>query len=268
MTTIAHRVLLLHCGPKPAAVDEQFGNFTGLIATTIAETGAPFAVAGHAVQLEHLVLYEDDALPESTAAFTAVIISGSKYDTTDAAENPWMGRAAAWLRANVDNANQASTVPILGICFGHQLLSWALGGQTGFNPRGTEYGTVVVRRTDAEGDALSQSLDDTFDVTALHAQTVLVPPPGAVSLFETDVEPNEMLKFAPLVYGTQFHPEYTPAFAKLIQTYQVTGPCVIPTTLEEFHAGLRPTPHSMSIVPRFLQLAVQHRVSAAAGPTE
>ena len=75
-----------------------------------------------------------DPLPPA-ADLAGVIVSGSAAFVTDRAE--WSERTAGWMREAV----HAGT-PLFGICYGHQLLAHALGGQVDYNPAGRESGTV------------------------------------------------------------------------------------------------------------------------------
>ncbi len=77
---------------------------------------------------------ELDVIPELTAAM-AVIVTGSALSVTDAL--PWKESASACLRSLV-----AREVPLLGVCFGHQLLGHALGGRVSLNPNRREIGTI------------------------------------------------------------------------------------------------------------------------------
>src|SRR5690606_25413737 len=63
-----------------------------------------------------------------------VVVTGSPARIAD--QSPWMRRAQDALVDLVERG-----VPVLGICFGHQLLGMALGGRSGPNPRGREIGT-------------------------------------------------------------------------------------------------------------------------------
>src|SRR5262245_61079370 len=73
--------------------------------------------------------------PESPAG---VVVTGSSAMVSH--REPWSELTAEWLARAVELGT-----PVLGICYGHQLLAHALGGAVGRNPRGREIGTVEVR---------------------------------------------------------------------------------------------------------------------------
>src|SRR5688572_28824387 len=77
-----------------------------------------------------------DGLPPR-AGFAGVIVTGSGAMVTD--RHDWSERSAQWL---CDAAHAG--VPLFGICYGHQLIAHALGGEVGDNPVGREMGTIEV----------------------------------------------------------------------------------------------------------------------------
>ena len=77
-----------------------------------------------------------DALP-GREGFAGVIVSGSAAMVTDRAD--WSERSAEWLR---EAAHEG--LPLLGICYGHQLLAHAMGGAVDDHPQGLEVGTVPI----------------------------------------------------------------------------------------------------------------------------
>ena len=82
-----------------------------------------------------------EALPDPRSV-RAVVVTGSAAMVTS--REPWSERTAAWLCETVE-----VKTPVLGICYGHQLLAHALGGRVEDNPQGRHIGTVDVTLTDA-----------------------------------------------------------------------------------------------------------------------
>ena len=145
--------------------------------------------------------HRGEPLPEGDTA-GAIVVTGSSAMVSE--REPWSERAAAWLGSAV----HAGT-PVLGICFGHQLLAHALGGRVERNPRGREMGTVSVRARDgAAGDPLFASLPGVLRVQATHQESVTVLPPGARLLAESDGDPHHAFAVGECAWGVQFHPEF------------------------------------------------------------
>ena len=96
-------------------------------------------------------------------------------------------------------------VPVLGICFGHQMLAQALGGRVDRNPLGREIGTVELERIDA--DPLLDGEAEPYWVNMTHVDTVVDLPPGARVLARTALDRHAAIRFGELVWGVQFHPE-------------------------------------------------------------
>lgn len=158
------------------------------------------------------------------ARFDGVIFSGSKLNTTE--QIPWLAGTMAWIRSVVGSAAAVGTggspsTPLLGICFGHQLIAKSLGGVVDFNPRGPELGTAdaVLNHTNATGDVLwkrvfgadgPETLVTHILTQELHWQSVLTLPQttGAVSFAASEMDGHQWVRYCKNVYGTQFHPEY------------------------------------------------------------
>ncbi len=156
---------------------------------------------------------EGEPLPDP-ATVTAVLITGSGAMVTDGSE--WIVRSAEWLRRIADKQ-----LPVLGICFGHQLLAYALGGEVADNPNGVEVGTVDMHLTDmAETDPLFIGMSD-MPVQASHRQAVMRLPPTATCLARTDMDSRHAFRYGDNLWGVQFHPEFNAAITKkYIEFYQ------------------------------------------------
>jgi len=145
--------------------------------------------------------YENAPLP-GPGAFAGVVVTGSSAMVSH--REPWSERTAAWLA----DAVLAGT-PVLGICYGHQLLAQGLGGRVGPNPRGREIGTVEVRLSSAaRGDPLFGELPERMRVQATHVEAVLDLPARARLLASSDGDPHQAFAVGDRAWGVQFHPEF------------------------------------------------------------
>lgn len=132
---------------------------------------------------------------------SGVVVSGSASSVTE--RLPWMLRLEEHLCRAV-----SSQTPVFGICFGHQLLASALGGEVRPNPRGREMGSVhAFRHGEYRGRDLLDSTPETFVVNMTHVDSVTRLPAGARVLARTELEPHALVQFGETAWGAQFHPE-------------------------------------------------------------
>lgn len=183
----------------------------------ILETGQPVASMRRHRGFPHWIrvaagLERDEAVVVNVQAgqslparegFAGVIVTGSGAMVTDRAD--WSETSGAWLR---DAAHAG--VPLLGICYGHQLLADALGGEVGWHPQGREMGTVDLHLHEpAARDPLFAGLPTQFPAQATHLQTVLRLPDGATLLARSAHDPHHAFRWGDRAWGVQFHPEFS-----------------------------------------------------------
>ncbi|MEP7123049.1 MAG: glutamine amidotransferase [Byssovorax sp.] len=185
---LGKKILVVKTGEPVPKIAEKRGQFADLIAGSI---GPMFAG-------EYAVVDVRTEEAPSPRTVDAIVITGSAANVPN--RDAWILRTEAWLREVV-----AVGTPVFGICFGHQLLAQALGGEVQKNPRGREIGTIAVERTDE--DSIFEGLPTRFTANVTHIDTVVRLPPGAVGLARSPLEDYQAIRFTPTCYGVQFHPE-------------------------------------------------------------
>ncbi|MCL0101523.1 glutamine-hydrolyzing GMP synthase [Dehalococcoidia bacterium] len=96
-------------------------------------------------------------------------------------------------------------LPVLGICYGMQLMAYQLGGQVVPSDH-REYGHAVVHQN-AEGHHLFDNLPPSLPVWMSHGDRIAELPPGFSSLAYTENSPVAVMGNAKGLIGLQFHPE-------------------------------------------------------------
>lgn len=193
-------------------------------------------------------LHRGETLPPA-AAVGAVLVTGSPAYVTD--EEPWNFVGAEFLRAA-----RGLRIPVLGICYGHQLLAWTFGGEVDWHPGGREIGTVEARLTAAgRDDPLLGGLPETFAAQSSHLQTVTRLPPEARLLAVGDFEPHHAFRLDETVWGVQFHPEFTARIMRAYIEERREALAAEGLDAEALLAGVRETPDSLGLLRRFAALA-------------
>ncbi len=133
--------------------------------------------------------------------FDGLVISGSPSSLCR--REDWMDEAAGMVRRAAE-----AGVPVLGVCFGHQLIAHAWGSAVTENPRGWEIGTCQVTLTDAGArDPLFDGLPRALTVNETHQDHVADLRPEIVRLAGNDQTPTQAIAIGEHVRGVQFHPE-------------------------------------------------------------
>ena len=188
---------------------------------------------------------QNEALPEPDS-LSGAIITGSHSMVSD--RESWSESLAAWIvkAAAID-------LPLLGICYGHQLIAHALGGLVDYHPRGLEIGTVDINLTDqAENDALFHGLPKCFQAHATHRQTVIRLPENAVLLARNAFEPHHAFRIGQSTWGLQFHPEFNVPSMKCY----IKQRCENDLRTAELLDQVNETPESSELLRKFSRLVL------------
>lgn len=236
----ARPLLIVQTGRTHDHIRERLGDFDDWIAAGLREGGAD------------VLTYDarSDTPPPAPGAVAGIVLTGSHAMVSD--REPWSEALVPWLRAAVQQQT-----PVLGICYGHQLLAHAMGGAVDDHPEGVEIGTVTVERHAAStDDPLLGGLPDAFAAQAVHWQSVHRLPPGAVLLASSAHEAHHAFRIGPCAWGVQFHPEFS---AEALRAYLDGMTSLLADEgldAAKISAGLKATPDAASVLPRFARFAL------------
>lgn len=186
---------IVQMGFPPAPLMQRLGDQTDWFAA---------ALGRQRTELRIVQPFLGEPLPPPDG-FSLAIVTGSWSMVTD--REDWSERSAAWLADMIERGK-----PVFGVCYGHQLMAWALGGRVGDLPGGPERGAFELTLTSAgTHDPLLQGLPPHFAAYLSHVQSVLAPPAGAQVLGGSARDPYQLLRYGPNAFSMQPHPEFTPA---------------------------------------------------------
>lgn len=139
----------------------------------------------------------DGAFPDTVTAADGWLVMGSKHGVYE--DLPWMRTLKDFLRGAI-----AADVPVVGICFGHQILAEAMGGKVVKSERG--WGCGVHRYTLSDGGEIA--------IAAMHQDQVIEVPPDAAVIATSEFCPIAGLDYGGRALSFQPHPEFADAFVR------------------------------------------------------
>lgn len=180
--------------------------------------------------------------------YQGILITGSHHMVTD--HEAWSDALLPYIREMAQR-----NLPVLGVCYGHQLLAEALGGSAGYHPEGAEIGTVDVSLTEAgQQDALLGQLPTQFSAHVTHSQSALTLPENAVLLAHNNYEPHQAFRLNSNIWGVQFHPEFSAAVNRIYLDKQQDKLVALGRDVAQLRAGIHETELCNSLVRRFVDL--------------
>ena len=189
------KIGILETGEVPPDLAARHGDYPGMFETLLraADPTLDFLTV-------RVLAGEMPAAPSDADAW---LVTGSRHGVYD--DLPWIEPLKAFLRACV-----AARVPLVGICFGHQIFAEAFGGRAVKADAGWALGVQDYEVTSRP--AWMTGLPDRFAVRAFHQDQVVTLPPGATVLARSAGCPFAALAYgdaeAPDAISLQPHPEF------------------------------------------------------------
>ena len=231
-----NQITLIKTGGTIPEIKQQHGDFEDWFTAGLGVIG-----------VQQVDVFRNQSLPalEETAG---IVITGAAAMVSH--QEDWSEETAEWLKQAVD-----AGLPVLGVCYGHQLLAHALGGKVGPNPNGRQIGTVTTKSLEASmSDPLLGYLPRQYLSQTSHSESVLELPPNAQRLATSPLDDNFAIRFSEKTWGVQYHPEFSgPIMAKYIK-YRSAALREEGLNPEELLANVSETGLAFSVLRKFAEL--------------
>lgn len=199
---------ILQCGHVPDEVAAKDGPYATLFHDL-------FAHRGFTQTLWSVV---DNDFPEGPHAADAWLITGSKYGAYE--DHTWIPPLEALVR-QIRDAN----LPLVGSCFGHQIIAQALGGKVEKYSKGWSVGQTTYRVGDRD-----------LTLNAWHQDQVTTLPEGSTVHASSSFCANAIIAVGPRILTVQPHPEFEDSVIDALITLK--GKAVEPDRLARAKAHL------------------------------
>ncbi len=205
---IQMKLTILQVGRTPPAMVKDFAPYHEMFAAMFCAVGASFTY-------QIIDILNGQKVPDPND-LEAAVVTGSAASVYDNLE--WMKPLRAFIRS-AHNIN----LPMLGICFGHQMIAAALGGKVEKSEKGWGLGRHLYKVK--HNNSFTQNLPAEIAVPASHQDQVIAAPRAAKVFLASQFTPN-----AGLIYdnGTtlsvQPHPEFSVAYASALAGVRRNNP--------------------------------------------
>lgn len=194
------KLTIVQTGAVPAPLQPDFIEYRLMFRQMFDSTGGTFTY-------DDIDAEAGQALPDPTS-LEGIVLTGSPAGVYE--DHAWLPP----LRDFIRRAYAAGT-PMVGICFGHQIMADALGGQVRKSDKG--WGMGRHRYTVRQRPAFMADVPDTLTVACSHQDQVIVPPDVAEVVLGSDFAPNAGLFYkSGRALSFQPHPEFEDDYARAL----------------------------------------------------
>ena len=190
------KIGILETGLPPKELSSVFGKYGEMFTQFVGDGDKTFSF--------EIFTVVQNQFPEDIHACDGYLITGSKYSAYE--DLPWIHR----LKSLIQEIHQAD-LPLIGVCFGHQVIAEALGGKVERFDGGWGVGIHQYSIDKPLPDIIPES-QQSLSINAFHQDQISVLPVGAEVFASSD-----FCEYAGVVYGdkiltVQAHPEFTIPF--------------------------------------------------------
>ena len=146
-------------------------------------------------------------LPQDAERCDAYLITGSKYSVYE--DEPWIAALLGFIKSSYQ-----AQVPMIGICFGHQAIAYALGGKVTKAESGWRIG--MQRYEMLESTPWAPDERGCFRLLASHQDQVDTLPLEAINFVRGECSPHAGFYISDHVVTLQSHPEFDQEFLRFI----------------------------------------------------
>ncbi|MEY9729292.1 type 1 glutamine amidotransferase [Bradyrhizobium yuanmingense] len=191
------RITIIKTGEVPQKYRERHGSFPDMFARMI-------RAEEPAATIEVVSIPSGDALPDPSK-LEAILITGAAAGVYDGLD--WIAPLKDFVRTAY-----ANKTPMVGVCFGHQLIAQALGGTVRKSEQGWGIGRHVYQVLPENGLIDGEAVA----VAASHQDQVIEPPSEALTILSSAFTPHAGLLYANgATLTVQPHPEFDVGFAQV-----------------------------------------------------
>lgn len=191
------KLTILQTGDVPAPLRQNFGPYAKMFETMFNQTGRDFSY--------DVIKVSDGAPLPSPGSVEAIVLPGSAAGVYE--DHAWLTPLREFIRQSY-----TARTPMLGICFGHQIMADALGGDVRKSDKG--WGLGRHRYEMRQRPSFMQTAPTSFAVACSHQDQVIVAPRDSEVILSSDFTPNAGLAYRNgAALSFQAHPEFDDDYA-------------------------------------------------------
>jgi len=218
------KIGILQCDSTMKQFQAEHGNYPGMFMSLFRSVDPELEFEVFNVELEQY--------PQAPEMYDAYLITGSRHSVYDSKR--WIKNLEKYVLELHERK-----CPMVGICFGHQMIARALGGKTEVAKQGWMVGVQNYQTVSAQ--KWIQPALEKFSLLASHKDQVTKLPKNAELIAEGDYCPYASFRIENHILTFQAHPEFQKEYSKALIHYrrQILGPEVFQTGIKSLGQSIQ-----------------------------